>query len=81
MPKQNRPDAGAYLPSPKQIAADCAAIRAGWSPAEFVRRQHGETNSRSRSSKLTDEFLARIAYHIPTVQTPPPKFGTDPNAY
>lgn len=27
-----------YLPTPEEIAAQCAVIRAGWSPAETLRR-------------------------------------------
>jgi hypothetical protein len=31
----------AYLPTPRQIAAECAAIRHRWSPAERRRRTVG----------------------------------------
>ncbi|HMP08655.1 MAG TPA: hypothetical protein PJ982_20090 [Lacipirellulaceae bacterium] len=34
-------DAGAYLPTPDEIAAACRAIRRSWSPEERQRRRWG----------------------------------------
>ncbi|MDP1562067.1 MAG: hypothetical protein Q8M16_11870 [Pirellulaceae bacterium] len=31
-----------YIPTPEEIEAGCAAIRAGWSDADFTRRRRGD---------------------------------------
>jgi hypothetical protein len=36
--RAHQPDKGANLPSPEQIEAAAAEIRAGWSEAEFSKR-------------------------------------------
>jgi hypothetical protein len=35
-----------YAPSPAEIAAECAAIRAGWSDAERLQRRRGVNHTR-----------------------------------
>ncbi|QDV54905.1 hypothetical protein [Rosistilla oblonga] len=38
---QQLPRKSSFMPSPDEIAAQCLAVQAGWSPQERVRRQRG----------------------------------------
>jgi len=55
-----------YVPTEEEIAAACAEIRRGWSPAEHCQRAAGMVNG-----KTSCPTGGRIPWRLPTVQFRP----------
>lgn len=61
--KHEQDPPGVYLPSPEEIARETAAIRAGWSEAERLRRIVGGPDQQTIERGYE-------AWEVPAVKTP-----------
>jgi hypothetical protein len=55
-----------YLPTPRQIAAQCAKIRSGWTPAERRRRTVGHLRMQTESTWLPPQI--RLSHCVARVR-------------
>ena len=55
-----------FLPTPAEIATECAKIQHGWSKQDRLKRRHAMPNA---SAEEIEELTEQVGWHAPTIDT------------